>query len=229
MANQQNAQDKNSSATATATSKSEKNENQTKPTAKNSQDNQNADVNKQTDSTSVIPENVAETAKGIVSQVKESGGRIASEAIGQVKDKAAVKIDEQKNSLAQNLDGVAQTIRHLGGNLKDTGIPVGVASTTVEYGDKLAKQVEQFSNYLEKHNVGEMMKDVENFARRNPAYFIGGAFLLGFLGARFLKSSSNRSASSTVNNEEVFHAHSKTTLSSEGLPITSSGEGVRPV
>lgn len=229
MANQQNTQDKNSAATAAATGKS--------TTAdKKSQDNQVVSDKTIDKATSVVGDvldgntsKVSDTAKGIVSQVKESGGRIAGEAIGQVKEKASVKIDEQKNNLAQNLGGVAQTIRHLGENLKSTEIPAGVASTTAEYGDKLAQQVEQFSNYLEKHNVGQMMKDVENFARRNPAYFIGGAFLLGFLGARFLKSSSNRNRTSTKDGEEVFHAHSKTRLSSEGVPITTSGEGVRPV
>jgi hypothetical protein len=33
---------------------------------------------------------------------------------------------------------------------------------------------------------------VEDFARRNPAVFLGGAFALGLVGARFIKSSGHR-------------------------------------
>jgi hypothetical protein len=38
--------------------------------------------------------------------------------------------------------------------------------------------------------VGELIGDVEQFARRSPALFLGGAFALGVLAARFVKSSS---------------------------------------
>ena len=173
---------------------------------------------------------VTEGAKNIAAQVKESGGKLAGEAIGQVKEKATGKIEEQKTNLAQGLDSVAQTIRQVGDTLKGTETPAGVASTTAEYSDKLARQVEQFSDYLERHNVSELMRDVESFARRNPAYFIGGAFLLGFLGARFLKSSTTRGGNSgNGGHEEIFHGQPKTKISSEGLPITTSGEGVRPL
>ncbi|MGI8494761.1 MAG: hypothetical protein ACR2L1_05545 [Pyrinomonadaceae bacterium] len=168
--------------------------------------------------------NLADTAKGIISQVKESGGRVAGDAIGQVKEKAFEKIDERKATLAQSLGNVADTIRQVGGNLKDSEEPTGAAAATAKYGDKLARQVEQFSGYLEKHNVGEMMKDVEGFARRNPAYFIAGAFVLGLLGARFLKSSASGASDS-----EVYHSHTKTKTTSEGLKVKVSGEGVRPV
>jgi hypothetical protein len=37
-----------------------------------------------------------------------------------------------------------------------------------------------------------MRQDLENLARRQPALMIGGALLLGLIGARFLKSSERR-------------------------------------
>ena len=166
-------------------------------------------------------------ARGIVSQVKESGGKVASEALGTVKEKATTKIEEQKSALAQNLGSVADTIRNVGGNLKnEAGEDNPVVSTVAKYGDSLAGQVEQFSDYLEKHNVSDMLREVERFARRNPAYFIGGAFLLGLLGARFLKSSSPNQAlmrvddGGTTGKEEVFHHHTEP-------DVEGSGEGIR--
>jgi hypothetical protein len=174
--------------------------------------------------------------KGLVSQVKESGGKVASQALGQVKEKAATKIDEQKSTLVQSLGGVADTIRQVGESLKGADEQSGVASTAAKYGDTLAGQVEQFSSYLEKHNVSELMRDVERFARRNPAYFIGGAFALGLLGARFLKSSSPNQAlmpyqggGSGSRKKEVFHHHVEGEPVDAGESITGSGEGIRPV
>ena len=179
--------------------------------------------------------------KGLVSQVKESGGKVASQAIDQVKEKAATKIDEQKSTLAQGLGSVADTIRQVGETLKSADEQSGVASTAAKYGDTLASQVEQFSGYLEKHNVSELMRDVERFARRNPAYFIGGAFALGLLGARFLKSSSPNQALVPVKGgakgkgnkdnagKEVFHHHVEGEPVDAGEKITGSGEGIRPV
>jgi hypothetical protein len=38
-----------------------------------------------------------------------------------------------------------------------------------------------------------MRQDLENLARRQPALMIGGALVLGLIGARFLKSSERRS------------------------------------
>ncbi len=47
------------------------------------------------------------------------------------------------------------------------------------------------------NGVSDMMDDVAAFARRRPALFIGGAFLIGLGVARFLKSSSESVAPST--------------------------------
>lgn len=166
-------------------------------------------------------------AKKIVSQVKDSVAPVAGEALGQVKEKATSAIEGKKTDLAQGLGGVASTIRQLGDTLKSGDAPESVVNLTTQYGDSLARQVEQFSTYLERHNVAEMMRDVERFARRNPALFIGGAFALGLLGARFLKSSNPNQALMLTDKkrfdkaeQEVFHGDPN---------AKGSGEGVRPV
>jgi hypothetical protein len=59
-----------------------------------------------------------------------------------------------------------------------------------EYTEKAAELVEGFSGYLREKNVDQLLGEVERFARRQAALFVGGAFALGFLASRFLKSSS---------------------------------------
>jgi hypothetical protein len=95
------------------------------------------------------------------------------------------------------LTSVADSLKQVGGSLREADDETGITELTAKYGESLANQIEQISNYFERKDVREMMRDVEGFARRNPALFIGGAFTLGLLAARFLKSSSQQQSSNT--------------------------------
>ena len=55
-------------------------------------------------------------------------------------------------------------------------------------------QLRRFADQIRQKGVTDMLDDVHNFARRRPALFIGGAFLIGIGIARFLKSSAERQA-----------------------------------
>jgi hypothetical protein len=50
----------------------------------------------------------------------------------------------------------------------------------------------RLADNIRQRGVVDMMDDVAVFARRRPALFIGGAFLVGLGIARFLKSSADR-------------------------------------
>ena len=56
--------------------------------------------------------------------------------------------------------------------------------------ERAAEGVERFANYLQGTNVDDVVDSVHEFARRQPAAFIGGAFALGFIASRFIKASS---------------------------------------
>jgi hypothetical protein len=55
--------------------------------------------------------------------------------------------------------------------------------------ETVARQVDQVANYLRDKDAKAMRTDLENLARRQPALVLGGALVLGLIGARFLKSS----------------------------------------
>jgi hypothetical protein len=59
-----------------------------------------------------------------------------------------------------------------------------------DYVDSAASQVEQFANTLREQNLEQLMNTTAQFARRQPALFLGAAFALGFAATRFIKSSS---------------------------------------
>lgn len=145
---------------------------------KSSSDNQAAD--KRGDALG----DVTAGAKDVIQQAKDTAGQ----AYEKVTEQASSQIVTQKDNLAHGLSSVADGIRQMGENLRGSDQKTPIAGLTAKYGDSLANQVEQVSKYLEKKDLRDLVKDIEVFARRNPAVFIGGAFALGIAAARFLKS-----------------------------------------
>jgi ElaB/YqjD/DUF883 family membrane-anchored ribosome-binding protein len=138
------------------------------------------------------PATVTESAKDALGTVKDSAGAVASEAMGQAKEKAGSVLGEQKANLASGITSVADSIRQVGENLSGSNENNQVAALAGKYGETLAGQVEKFSSYIDEKDFKELMRDVEQFARRQPLLFVGGAFALGIMAARFLKSSGQR-------------------------------------
>ena len=60
------------------------------------------------------------------------------------------------------------------------------------YVTELADSVSTLATGLRQQSVDELIHDVENIARKNPALFIGGSIAIGLGLARFAKASSHR-------------------------------------
>lgn len=129
--------------------------------------------------------------RGVLDLAKESGGQMADKALGTAKDKASSVIDEQKTNLAAGLGSIAGELRRTGQTLRSSGDKNQFVSMGANYGEKIADKVEGLSKYLETADLRDMAGDLKSYARRNPAVFIGGAFLLGLAATRFVKSGSS--------------------------------------
>jgi hypothetical protein len=104
-----------------------------------------------------------------------------------VKDGAVSQLTRQKDRTSDGIGSVVSAVRQSTHQLRDEQ-----HDTLAEYVDEAAGQLERFSNGLKEKNIGELLEDAQQFARRNPALFVGGAFALGILSARFFKSSHDR-------------------------------------
>lgn len=146
----------------------------------------------------------------IIDQVQEKVG----DATGKVKEQATSQVSSQKDRAAEGLGNVAQAIRQTGDQLRQNDQVAPVA----QYTDQLAQGVEMVSNYLRDHSVSDILGEVERFARREPALFLGGALTLGLLGGRFLRSSGNSDTQSQGNNNST-----TSRMRSSGSGISGSG------
>ena len=127
-------------------------------------------------------------AHGLVDQMRSS----ASDTFKTVKSNTTAKLEEQKSTLSTGLMTVADNIRQLGSNLSGAQANDPLTRIAADYSETAAQKLRTAADYFNSHDVETMYRDVEGLARRNPAVFVGGAFALGFLAARFLKSSSPR-------------------------------------
>jgi len=127
---------------------------------------------------------------------------LAKDVASQARDTAQGRLSSGKERAAQSVGTVADALRHTGQHLRlqdEESLP--------EYIDRAAEKLESVSGYLRNKELRDVMGDVESFARREPAIFIGGAFALGLLGGRFLKSSAvgqrNQGESSVRSGETI--------------------------
>jgi hypothetical protein len=120
----------------------------------------------------------------LLQRAKQAGGEI----VNQVQQQAGTQIERQKETAANELSQVVNAVRQFGQNL--SGEASGpIARYAAEYGDKAADSLERLSNYIREQDAKRLLNDVQNFGRRQPALLLGGAFLLGFAGARLIRSS----------------------------------------
>lgn len=134
---------------------------------------------------------VTEKVQQGTQQVAEGTQQAVSQVTEQARQQATSFLDGQKSQATSTLTSIADALRQTGDSLR-TSDQAMVAGVT----DKAADQVESVSNYLQQRQVGDFVYEAENYARNNTWLFLGGAFTLGLLAARFLKSSGSRSNSS---------------------------------
>jgi hypothetical protein len=122
--------------------------------------------------------------KDLLQHAKNATGEI----MNQVQQRAGSQLTQQKESAATDLTKVVNAVRRFGETLTaDQGGPI--ARYAAEYGDKAADSLERFGSYIREQDPKQLLTDVQNFGRRRPALLLGGAFLLGFAGARLIRSS----------------------------------------
>jgi len=129
---------------------------------------------------------VLEQAKDQAQEVLQTAKQRGGELVDQTRAQLQSQLSTQKETAATSIGTVAQAIRQTGEQLRGQE-----QAMVAEYAGRLADVVEDVSGYLRERSIEDLTGDVERFARRNPAVFLGVAFGLGFLAARFLKSSSS--------------------------------------
>jgi hypothetical protein len=120
----------------------------------------------------------AATDKPTGERLKEKAQQVAGEARGQVE----TSLDKGRHRAASTLSNVAQSL------VQSSEQADGTTRTIVE---RAGREVQRVSDFIENTPPREMYVRAERFARQQPVLFLGSAFVLGLVAARFLKSSAS--------------------------------------
>ncbi|REC94725.1 hypothetical protein [Kushneria indalinina] len=117
-------------------------------------------------------------------QNKEQAQQKARETADQARDEALRRADSQKGFVADYVSNFSEAVRSMAMQFKDQD-QVSLA----DYTYRLADKTDTFADRLRDENSESLLKQAQDFSRREPALFIGGMVAGGFLLSRFLKSS----------------------------------------
>ena len=127
---------------------------------------------------------LAGQAKQQAQQAVQQGQQMAGHVWELARNQFRSQLTGQKERAATSLDDIAQLIRQTGSQLKDQGHPGSSG-----YADQFADKIAQVAGNVHEKEIEDLLADTETFARQRPVVFLSIAGLLGFLLARFLKSS----------------------------------------
>src|SRR5690348_9782402 len=131
-----------------------------------------------------VVDQVKDTAQSLADRAQDKAQSLADRAQDTMGQQVQSGVRTGKNRAADALGGIAQSLVFSSQQLRAQD-----QQRIGHYAEQAANKVEELADYLQNSSAGELADRVEGFARREPAIFLGGAFALGLLGARFLKSS----------------------------------------
>ena len=139
------------------------------------------------------PGGVSESAQSTTDQAKEkvqdAAGQVQQKAVevkGQAGERMRRELDTRSTTAGTQLSETAKAMRRSGDQLRDEG-KEGPAKVVTAVADR----AERLGGYMTEANADRMIRDVENFARRQPILFALGGATFGFLASRFMKASSS--------------------------------------
>ena len=115
---------------------------------------------------------------------RENGGSVVTEFLDAARSAAESLLEEQKRQIADRISGMARA-------LQSAAQPLHESQSHVigGYLEEAATQVDSFSRMMRERYWGELVADTEDFARRQPTWFVLGAIATGFVVGRLLWAS----------------------------------------
>jgi len=102
------------------------------------------------------------------------------EQANQVRDKAR----SAREHTGDRIRGVATQLQNVSNSLREED------PLAAQLAERASRGIEGVAQYVSSTSAQSLIRDTERLARRQPALFFGGAFLLGLAAGRFIKASS---------------------------------------
>ncbi len=136
---------------------------------------------------------LTDTAKQAASQVASKASEwtdqaksAAGEAVSGLRERAEDLVSGQKSRGADFLTSISRAADAAARELHESSPYIADQVTD------MARGVDSLSRNVRERSVGDMMRNLNEFARREPTAFLAGSVIAGFMISRFLKASAER-------------------------------------
>ncbi|HSO52573.1 MAG TPA: hypothetical protein VL330_07425, partial [Actinomycetes bacterium] len=130
------------------------------------------------------------TTDQVKDQVKEKA-QVAQDkargAMGQARGRISDQVDQRSTEAGERIAGTASDVRSIAEELRSQG-----KDAPATLAEQVAGQADRVGDYLKGASGDRNLRDVEDFARRQPMLVAAAGLALGFAASRFLKASSSR-------------------------------------
>ena len=127
-----------------------------------------------------VKDTATATAQEVADRVKEQ----AKQTGDKIKEQSRGFLNEQKARVGAEIHTYSAAARRAAERLK------GESDTNLaQYVSTAADRLDRLGSRIQERDLGELVDDVEDMARRRPEVFFGGLFVAGLAVARFLKAS----------------------------------------
>src|SRR2546421_8116397 len=111
----------------------------------------------------------------------------AKQVGGTVKDSVREQVDTRSTQASEQVGSVSDAMRNMGEQLRSQGndLPAQLAHQAADRADQLGR-------YLREADADQILRDVEDFGRRQPWVMAAAGLALGGAAARFIKASGRR-------------------------------------
>ena len=148
-------------------------------------------------------------------QVQEKAKEVADQAKGRLRE----QVDQRSTQAGQQLSSAADDVRSVAEQFRTEG-----KDTPARYAEQAAEKTRQVGQRLQDASGDELLRDVEDFARKNPWAVVAGGLVLGLAASRMLKASSNQRYRSSLQSNGGSNGHTRS-LSAEPMPSGASTSG----
>jgi ElaB/YqjD/DUF883 family membrane-anchored ribosome-binding protein len=125
--------------------------------------------------------------RGKAQEVAGQAQEKAQQAAGQATGKVRAAVDQRSTQAGERVASAAQDARSVGEELRRQG-----KDQPARLADQAAERAERLGTYLKESDADRILRDVEDYGRKQPWAIVAGGLALGFLGSRFLKASSRK-------------------------------------
>ena len=130
-----------------------------------------------------VKETATATAQEVADRVKEQ----AKQTGDKIKEQSQSFLNQQKARVGAEIHTYSAAARRAAERLKDQS-----DTNVAQYVSTAADRLDRLGSRIQERDLGELVHDVEDIARRRPEVFFGGLFVAGLAVARFLKASKQR-------------------------------------